>query len=908
MRLSKSFVLPCLMVLTIISLLSASITAAQTPTPNYSTHQTSPHATQYSQTQELAASDGQDRDFFGAAVAYSSDGNTLIVGAYGSNNPTNNGAVNSGTVYIYTKGGSGWTYQARLAPPDPVLYGDFGKAVALSADGNTAIVGADAEGGDFPPGAAYIYVRSGGNWSLQQEIFADDNYSYDDFGGSVSLSADGNTALIGAWNKNVNDVISAGTAYVFKRSGSSWTQSTEIALSDPAQQDNFGWSVQLTADAQTAFIGAFNRSVSSMEKAGSVYVYTQSNGNWTQQQTLTAPDAAADDNFGQALSISGDSSTLLVGAASKNVSNQDGAGAAYIYAKSGGSWIFQKELTADTPFTQSLFGTAVSLSNDGNIALIGAPGAFADQNGISYLSAGEAYTYSRSGASWTQQQILTASDVITNASFGTGVALTSDGSSAAVGAPEALVNGNVQGATYIFGQTSAPPPTTTTPVPTTTSTPPPTSTTPPSGGNYTYNLPLLANNANSVIGQTTTYVTLQNLSTSAAANVSVHYYNSTTGSALDSSDSVTILANGQKAISPNLAAGSTAGGIVTSNQPLNLVVSESLNGGGSAYSVPASTAATLYSPLALNGQYGFTTSFIIFNAGNASSNITVKYYNENGEAVVTNSYTIPAHASQTIKQGGSTLSNTHTYWAKISGGSNDSLTAQVVEFGPNNFVATFNAATPSQLSTTLYAPATFNGQFNFTTGMGFANPNSNTASVKITYYDAAGNSLLTQPVTIPANGDFGVYQPGVNGLPQTVTSASVTSNQPLIMTVNERGPGTIAGTYLGSASGNSGVALPVMANGFVSFITGATVFNTGSSVAHITFTYYNGDGSATGTRQTVTIAPNASYLVYQGDSAQGLTSGFFGTALITSDQPLLVTTNALQTGTGLFYTYTEPTK
>lgn len=433
------------------------------------------------------------------------------------------------------------------------------------------------------------------------------------------------------------------------------------------------------------------------------------------------------------------------------------------------------------------------------------------------------------------------------------------------------------------------------------------STPTPTPTSYSYYLPLVANNANAAVGQTTTFVTLQNLSNSAAANVTVQYYNSSTGSTLSTSDSLTIAANGQKAILPNIVAGNTAGGIVTSNQPLNLVVSESLNSGGSAYNVTASTAPTLYSPLALNGQYGFTTSFIIFNTGNATSNGTIQYYDENGNATTTQNFSIPAHASQTINQGNTSgLSNSHSYWAKISGGSSDSLTAQVIEFGPSNFVATFNALVSSQLSSTLYAPAVFNGQFNFATGMGFANPNASVAHVTITYYDATGKNLIAQPLTIPANGDMGVFQPGVSGLPQSVTSASITSDQPLIMTVNERGPGTIAGTYVGTASGKNGLLLPVMANGFASFVTGATVLNTGSSTAHITFTYYNGDGSTAGTAQTATIAPNASYLVYQGASGQGLPSGFFGTAQITSDQPLLVTTNALQTGTGLFYTYGEP--
>ncbi len=218
-------------------------------------------------------------------------------------------------------------------------------------------------------------------------------------------------------------------------------------------------------------------------------------------------------------------------------------------------------------------------------------------------------------------------------------------------------------------------------------------------------------------------------------------------------------------------------------------------------------------------------------------------------------------------------------------------------------MATFNAIVPTQVKSTLYAPATFNSQYNFVTGMQLANPNNTTVTLTIKYYDAAGQQLLT----ITPNGAVGVFQPNVNSLSANVTSTAISSNQPLIMTVNELGPGPISGTYVGLASGNTNVALPVMAKGFAGFVTGATIYNTSStSPATLTFTYLDAAGNPTGASQTKTIAPNASFLVYQGDTNQNLANGFFGTALITSNQPLLVTTNALNTNSNLFYTYTEP--
>ena len=424
---------------------------------------------------------------------------------------------------------------------------------------------------------------------------------------------------------------------------------------------------------------------------------------------------------------------------------------------------------------------------------------------------------------------------------------------------------------------------------------------------YTYYLPLIANNAATTVGQTTTFVTFQNLSTSDPATISVQYYGLTNGTP-GNTDSVTLPPKSQKAILPNLEAGSSGGGIITSSQPLNVVVSEAINSGGSAYNVTGQTASRLYSPLALNGAFGgFTTNIIIFNASNSTSFGTVQFYDANGNVAATQAFGINSHASGLLSQAGvSGLSSNQSYWAKISTvNTSDSLTAQVIEFGPNNFVATFNASVPNQAAATLYAPAAFNGLYGYVTGMGFANPNPTATTVTVTYYDTSGNPVGSQPVPIAANGNASLFQ-GAAGTSVRMASAVIKSIQPIVMTVNESGPNQASGTYVGIASGSQSVALPVMANGYAGFVTGTTIFNAGIGAATLTLTYLDGNGQAVGDFQTTTLAPNASYGLYQGAASQGLASNYFGTALITSNQPLIVTTNALQIGTGLFYTYTEP--
>jgi alpha-tubulin suppressor-like RCC1 family protein len=426
---------------------------------------------------------------------------------------------------------------------------------------------------------------------------------------------------------------------------------------------------------------------------------------------------------------------------------------------------------------------------------------------------------------------------------------------------------------------------------------------------YFYYLPLVANNATTAVGQTTTFVTFQNLSSSATASVSIQYYGLTSGTP-GTTDSLTLPISGQKAILPNIGANSSGGGIIDSTQPLNVVVSEAIATGGSAYTVTGQTASTLYSPLALAGAFGgFTTSITIFNAGIGTSSGQIQYYDANGTIAATQPFSISSNASQTLTVGSLGLSDSQAYWAKISAtNASDTLTAQVIEFGPNNFVATFNASVATQAATTLFAPAAFNGLYGYVTGMAFANPNSTAANLTLTYYDASGNSVGSQALTIPANGNSSAYQ-GATGNSPNLTSAVIKSDQPIVMSVNERGANNVSGTYVGIGSGSTNVALPVMANGFAGFVTGATIFNAGTGTATLTLTYLDGTGATVGNAQsTATLAPNASFALYQGAANQGLSTSFFGTALITSNQPLIVTTNALQNGTGLFYTYTEPSK
>jgi sugar lactone lactonase YvrE len=357
----------------------------------------------WTQQEELTASDGVANDLFGYSVSLSGD--TALIGAYQKSG-------SRGAAYLFGRSGGVWSWEAEFMASDGVAGDQFGYFVSVS--GETAVIGAPGTSGG--QGAAYVFVRSAGAWGLQQELTASDGAAGDGFGSSVSVAGD--TAVIGAYGRNSGQ----GAAYVFVRSGTSWSQQQELAASDGAAGDRLGCSASLSG--YTAAIGACGKTANQ----GAVYVFVASGGVWSQQQKLTASDGATDYYFGNSVSVSGD--TAVAGAL--NTSN--GTGAAYVFVRSGGVWSQQQELTPPAGSSSYDFGNSVSVSGD--TAIIG------DWGGNGYR--GVAYVFGRSGGVWSQQQRLTASD---GAIDELGYSVSMSGDTVLIGA----ANGNSgRGAAYVF--------------------------------------------------------------------------------------------------------------------------------------------------------------------------------------------------------------------------------------------------------------------------------------------------------------------------------------------------------------------------------------------------------------------------------------------------------------------------
>jgi hypothetical protein len=228
-----------------------------------------------------------------------------------------------------------WLEQ-KVTASDGAANSYFGSAAALN--GSTALIGAD--GDNSFQGAAYLFAKSNGSWSEGQKLTASDGLAGDEFGYRVALAD--NTLLVGAFTATVGGVVSQGAAYVFTESNSTWNESQKLTASDGGLFDNFGASVAL--DGSTLVVGANGATVGSNPAQGAVYVFTESNGTWTQTQKLTANDGAAYDNF--ALSVALKGSTILVGSPRAAIGGNAGQGALYVFTESNGTWSQTQKLTA----------------------------------------------------------------------------------------------------------------------------------------------------------------------------------------------------------------------------------------------------------------------------------------------------------------------------------------------------------------------------------------------------------------------------------------------------------------------------------------------------------------------------------------------------------------------------------
>lgn len=362
---------------------------------------------------KLTASDGNAGDEFGYDVATSSDGNTVVVGARQLQ-----------AAYVYKWDGASWG-ETKLSGSN----GLYGSSVSISSDGNTIAVGAYTEtvGLNLKQGAAYVYKWNGSSWS-GTKLTASDGAAQDLFGIDVAVSGDGNTAIVGAWfaHEGAENSQGPGLAYIYKWEGADWAE-TKLNATDGAAGDEFGFSVAISADGNTAVVGARGDGIGAHAYQGSAYVYTWNGADWNESK-LIASDGASSGFFGGSVSISSDGTIIAIGASGlKDV--------AYVYTKSGSSWNEFKIVPSDGPIAG--FGTSVALSSDGNTLAVGAI----------YEGSGSVYVYAWNGSSWDEGKLIDAEGKTMDC-LGSSVAVSADGSTVVAGAVP-YIDGGGSGPGYV---------------------------------------------------------------------------------------------------------------------------------------------------------------------------------------------------------------------------------------------------------------------------------------------------------------------------------------------------------------------------------------------------------------------------------------------------------------------------
>ena len=378
--------------------------------------------------QKLIAPDGERNDHFGCSVSISGD--YAVVGAFGEDN-------NAGSAYVFKRSDTSWTQQAKLTALERRSNDYFACSVSISGD--YAIIGTGDTEDDSKPKPkggsyrAYIFKRNDTSWIQQAELRALGGEDYDFFGSSVSI--DGDYAIVGAprddedkeTGKPKRDL---GSAYIFKRNGTSWIQQAKLRASDSVfhSYEYFGSSVSINGDY--VIIGGEDQTA---------YIFKREGTSWIRQAKLISPNFL-DDSFGHPVSISGE--YAIVGAPGENINNVADWGSAYIFKRNDTSWTQQAKLIDPVSKSSSNFGSSVSI--DGDYAIIG----MKSDDDYKIRDCGSACIFKREGTSWIKQAKLSALDRTVDSYFGNSVSI--DGDHIIIGAKDGDYKTKNHGSAYMF--------------------------------------------------------------------------------------------------------------------------------------------------------------------------------------------------------------------------------------------------------------------------------------------------------------------------------------------------------------------------------------------------------------------------------------------------------------------------
>ena len=360
-----------------------------------------------------------ERTFFGGSVALSSDGSTALVGA---RDDERDGEA-TGAAYVFGRADGGWERRDTLLAGDAAAGDWFGRAVALSGDGSVALVGAPLKRttGGAEAGVGYAFAVDDGEWRQTARITPGDGDDIDHFAENLALADDGETAILAAPGDDseaLGAVGSKGSAYVFD---GDWTEQTKITFTEPEDSPRLGSAVSLSADGSVALIGAENDD----GRLGSAFVFERGADGWSRTTKLSLDGPEKDDSFGDAVALSGDATTALVGASYRDTDRGQNAGSVTFFEETDDGWERTTTRSPDHTREDDHFGEAVSLSSDGTAAVVGIGDEYARGP----------YGYIRDEDGWTRRSELDPGPGELTEYLGLGVDIDAGGTTALVGAP-----------------------------------------------------------------------------------------------------------------------------------------------------------------------------------------------------------------------------------------------------------------------------------------------------------------------------------------------------------------------------------------------------------------------------------------------------------------------------------------
>ncbi|HVL82345.1 MAG TPA: Ig-like domain-containing protein, partial [Actinomycetota bacterium] len=362
--------------------------------------------------------------------AVAASGERVVVGVPGDDDR----GSSSGSAHVFRRTGKTWAHEAKLVASDGAAGDLLGSSVGLSGD--LAVVGArgdDDMGTDS--GSAYVFRRSGTTWTQEAKLTAADGAAFDHLGAAVAASGD--TVVLGA-PEDDDDGSSSGSVYVFGRSGGQWTQETKLTPGSGSTADRFGSALAVSGD--DLVVGVPGDDVKGAN-AGAAQVFGRTGSSWSRRASLRAPDGAASDGFGTSVALS--STTAVIGAPGDDDRGVD-SGSAHVFFGFGGLWGHEAKLLAGDGAHLDLFGHSVAAS--GERAVVGAPGDDGER--------GAAYSFVRSPTRWVEETKITAPSRSQSDIVGVSVALSGD--NVTIGASRDDAGATDAGAAYTFRVHQAP--------------------------------------------------------------------------------------------------------------------------------------------------------------------------------------------------------------------------------------------------------------------------------------------------------------------------------------------------------------------------------------------------------------------------------------------------------------------